>query len=203
VKEINLHTDNMTALKYVTKSGGTASALLQDLAVQIQDLCNLHTLKIRYHHVAGMKNTEADTLSRTRQPLYESLIPKTFFNHLRKRWGKRWKVDAFAASHNYQLPQYWSLMNDPRTTAIDAFQQNWSRDDLYMFPPWRLIPQVLRKIQQDKTKEVTLITPFWTSQFWFPMLLKMKQVSTPIIWETKQWNLIAWRLSTRSGKTWV
>lgn len=199
--EINLHTDNMTALKYVTKSGGTASTALQDLAVKIQDLCNLlHQLKIRYHHVAGVRNTEADRLSRSGQPMYESSIPRTFFNLLKKRWGRYWRIDAFAASHNHQLRQYWSLHHDPFAQQSDAFQQDWTSNDMYMFPPWKLIPQVLRKLQLDRTREVTLITPMWPTQFWFPMLLRMKQLSPPIVWQTNRWSLIGWHLSPRNGR---
>lgn len=110
VTEIQLYTDNTTALKYVIKSGGTASAILQDLDVQVQDLCNLHKLRVQYHHVAGIKNTKADQLSRLNQPLHKSSIPKAFFKHLKKRWGRKWQIDAFAAAHNHQLPRYWSLL---------------------------------------------------------------------------------------------
>jgi hypothetical protein len=39
-KQILIYSDNMTALKYVTKAGGTASFHLQDLAVKIQEICN-------------------------------------------------------------------------------------------------------------------------------------------------------------------
>lgn len=49
--------------------GGTASVLLQDLAIQIQDLRSQHQLNVCYHHVAGVKNTEADILSRVKQSL--------------------------------------------------------------------------------------------------------------------------------------
>jgi ribonuclease HI len=190
IKEISLHTDNITALKYVTKAGGTASESLQNLAVQIQDLCNEFSIKVQYQHIAGIRNTQADQLSRLHRPLYEATIPKQFFKMVKNQWGSRWKIDAFAAVHNHQLPQYWSLTKDPLSLEINAFHQSWRRNDLYMFPQWKLIPRVLRKIEADKTRDVTLITPFWTSQFWFPMLLRMNQLATPIIWETSQWNLI-------------
>ncbi|KAG0943812.1 hypothetical protein G6F29_011592 [Rhizopus arrhizus] len=40
---IKIFSDNMTALKYTTKSGGTASEVLQDLAIRIQELSQQHT----------------------------------------------------------------------------------------------------------------------------------------------------------------
>ncbi|KAG1035982.1 hypothetical protein G6F43_013135 [Rhizopus delemar] len=70
---IRVYTDNMTALKYTVKDGGTASALLQDLAVKIQDLCNFYHLDVQYQHIPGVENVKADQLSRqTSMPLYEA-----------------------------------------------------------------------------------------------------------------------------------
>ncbi|KAG1392100.1 hypothetical protein G6F60_012229 [Rhizopus arrhizus] len=77
---IKILSDNMTALKYVTKAGGTASFALQDLAVKIQDLCNLHHLTVQYQHIPGILNVTADQLSRSKKPLYESTIPKKMFH---------------------------------------------------------------------------------------------------------------------------
>ena len=55
--------DNMTAIKYTTKAGGTSSPFLQELAIQIQDITNQYQLQIQYQHIAGVKNIEADKLS--------------------------------------------------------------------------------------------------------------------------------------------
>ncbi|KAG1468015.1 hypothetical protein G6F56_004081 [Rhizopus delemar] len=38
---IKFLSDNRTAIKYVTKAGGTSSVLLQELAIKIQELCNI------------------------------------------------------------------------------------------------------------------------------------------------------------------
>jgi hypothetical protein len=61
---IKLFTNNMTALKYSSKSGGTASKVLQDLAVQIQEICNRYHLEVEYEHIPGRENIQADWLSR-------------------------------------------------------------------------------------------------------------------------------------------
>lgn len=86
---IKILSDNMTALKYVTKAGGTASFALQDLAVKIQDLCNLHHLTVQYQHIPGILNVTADQLSRSKKPLYESTIPKKMFQFIYKNGGKQ------------------------------------------------------------------------------------------------------------------
>ncbi|CEP11691.1 hypothetical protein [Parasitella parasitica] len=51
---MSVYTDNITALKYVTKARGTASSVLQDFAVKIQNLCNFHSLKVCFHYAAGV-----------------------------------------------------------------------------------------------------------------------------------------------------
>lgn len=108
---IKIFTDNTTSLKYTTKSGGTAS-FLQDLAVEIQDICNQAT----YEHVAGLENISADQLSRMKKSLYEQTIPRRMFQDIQQKWGPL-KIDAFAASHNNQLKKHWILRPDPLAHA--------------------------------------------------------------------------------------
>ncbi|KAG1253809.1 hypothetical protein G6F68_011153 [Rhizopus microsporus] len=196
---IKIYSDNRTALKYTTKSGGTTSVFLQELAVQIQELCNYHSIKVIYQHIPGVLNTQADKLSRVKQPFYESAIPKQMFNTIQQQWG-RLKIDAFAARHNYQLPIYWTLTSDPAAAAVDAMKQHWLKKGMYAYPPWKMIPQVLKLIKQQRLTRVVLVTPLWPSQFWFPMILNMKHLNPPIIWKVnKKWSLAAWLLSTTKG----
>ncbi|KAG0847967.1 hypothetical protein G6F17_012059 [Rhizopus arrhizus] len=101
---IRVYTDNMTALKYTVKDGGTASALLQDLAVKIQDLCNSYQLDVQYQHIPGVKNVKADQLSRqTSTPLYEASVPQHVFRRINQTMGPL-KIDAFAAHGNAFVP---------------------------------------------------------------------------------------------------
>lgn len=197
---IQIFSDNMTALKYTTKSGGTSSALLQELAIEIQNICNQYNLQVVYQHIPGVLNTAADALSRKKIPFHESTIPKKMFQVIETLWGKR-KVDAFAARHNYQLEEYWALQQDTKAAAVDAFQQDWRIKGLYLYPPWKLIPRVLKKIKEQKLKEVVLVTPMWPTQYWYPMILQMKHLTNPITWQlNRRWSLTAWRLSTTTGK---
>lgn len=200
---IKIFTDNTTALKYTTKYGGTACLQLQELAVMIQDLCNKYHLKVIYQHIQGIKNTSADRLSRKQVPLYEQTIPRKMFQMISKQWGLM-KIDAFAAAHNHQLKRYWSLHPDPMAEAQDALHQKWLKKGMYLNLPWKLIPQVLRQIKVQKLQQAVLVTPFWPSQFWFPMILKMKHLDNPIIMKTsKKFYLAAWILSTKKGASLV
>lgn len=91
---IKILTDNKTSIKYTTKEGGTASVHLQDYAAKVQDLCNLYHLDVIYQHIKGIDNVEAGKLSRTKKPIYESAIPRSFFQQIQEKWDTL-KIDIF------------------------------------------------------------------------------------------------------------
>jgi hypothetical protein len=68
---LQIYSDNTTALKYVNKAGETSSEILQELAIQIQAVCNSYNVRLTCHHIPGIQNTMADRLSRKKVPLYE------------------------------------------------------------------------------------------------------------------------------------
>lgn len=116
-----IYTDNTTALKYALKSGGTASVLLQELALDIQDIIIKHDLELSYKHIAaGVLNTAADSLSRIKKPLYEWKLPRRHFKKLESQWG-RMMIDAFASREKTRTRRFWSHLPDPEAEATDAF----------------------------------------------------------------------------------
>lgn len=76
---ILVYSDNKTAIKYASKFRGTASALLQQLALDIQEICNEYNITLRVQHIAGIKNTTADRLSRQKPPVHEWTLPDDGF----------------------------------------------------------------------------------------------------------------------------
>lgn len=82
--------------------------------------------------------------------VYERKLPRKYFEMIQQRWGRR-KIDAFAARHNRQLPIFWSLNPDPEAAATDAFRQQLPLRDLYIHPPWKLIPKALQMFNNQKS----------------------------------------------------
>ena len=117
---IRIFKDDMTALKYSTRSGCTASPLLQDLAVQIQEICNQFHLDVEYQHIPEVHNVQADA-QRYHPPVYETTLPRQTFQQINKRWGPL-KIDTFATKVNTRLARFWSVRPDPDALAQDAFQ---------------------------------------------------------------------------------
>lgn len=194
---IKILSDSMTALKYVKKSGGTASIKLQELAIEIQDLCNNYQLELDYHHIPGIQNTLAGKLSRKNPiPPYEKVLPFKWFNKIQKQWGPL-KIDAFAGRHNRRLKHFWSLFPDPEAKAVDAFRQTWPKKGIYLNPPWKFIPKVLHKLRTDKVKEAVLVTPLWPTQCWWPLIITLTKEPPILMKLTNRWTLAAWRLFPR------
>ena len=71
---------------------------------------------------------------------------------------------------------------------IDAFNIDWSDLKFYAFPLFSVIPGVLSKLKQDSGEGI-IVVPFWTTQVWYPFMLKML-VSTPILLSSRKWLLV-------------
>lgn len=121
-KHVLLYSDNWTAIKYVMKQGGTASPILQALALSIREILTNNQITLTCQYIPGMQNTTADDLSRKTISLYEHQLPLPWFQQIRKRW-KDLAIDAFAAHHNHLLPTYWTRYPDPGAAAVNAFEQ--------------------------------------------------------------------------------
>ena len=65
-----------------------------------------------------------------------------------------------------------SLNPDPQASAINAFAHKWDMF-VYIFPPFNLIPRILRKLTEDKTPKAIIIVPVWKVAAWYPKLTRM------------------------------
>ena len=70
------------------------------------------------------------------------------------------------------LPTYASWTPDPGATRSGAMTFDWSLLKGYAFPPFSLIPLVLKNISQDKG-DLDLVAPVWQAQPWWPALLNL------------------------------
>ena len=117
-------------------------------------------------------NVIADSLSRPNQILgSEWTLKAEVFQDLRKRWPV--SIDLFATSLNHQCCPYFSPFHDPNALGTDALLQNWNGWQSYAFPPWSLIPAVLKKLRSSSGVLLTIIAPYWPQRPWFPELLDL------------------------------
>ncbi len=129
----------------------------------------LNLCSLRATHVLGKLNLGADMLSRSNAPSDEwTLQPQT----VQEIWGifGRPEVDLFA-SEDTHCQTYFSKDRD-------ALAHDWPNLLLYTFPPITLIPQVIRRIREQKHR-LLLVAPLWRNQHWFA---KLSQLLTSAPW---------------------
>lgn len=167
---IQIQTDNTTAVSYINKMGGTQSRLCNRLTKDLILWCINRKIWVSATHIPGVDNT-SDGLSRKLNVNIEWSLNGNIFKQLCSKFGTPC-IDLFATRINKKLPTFMSLHPDPEAYAINAFAHRWD-SYAYIFPPFILIPRILRKIREDKTPKVLMIVPNWTVSLWYPKLIKM------------------------------
>ena len=126
---------------------------------------------IQAKHIAGKENVTANRMSRSHQDHSDWKLNPYVFNRINLFWGPL-QVDLFATRLSTQLLKYYSWKPQPIAEAVDTFLQDWTVVRGYTNPPYCLISRCLRKIVHEKA-QVVMITPMWTAQPWFPLILRM------------------------------
>ena len=169
-KHVKLFMDNSVAVSYLSKFGGRKEQL-NNLTRHIWFWCIDRNIKLSVFHLPGNCNTEADSMSRNLSVDMEWKLNTAVFKVIEDTYGPLF-MDLFASRLNHQLQTYTSFLPDPNAIAVDAFSLNWNLNINYAFPPFSLIAQVLKKLEQDQG-QLVLIAPLWTTQPWFTKLLQM------------------------------
>jgi len=169
---ILLRMDNVTAIAFLNRMGGTHSQELSDLAVIIWQWCLEREIIIHAEHLPGKDNIRADWESRHVRDSSDWMLERDIFLQLEARLGP-FSIDLFASRTNTQLPMYCSWRPDPAALAVDALSLPWGNHQahMYMFPPFALITRCLEKVRLEQARAV-LVAPVWHNQLWYPYLLK-------------------------------
>ena len=169
---VALYADNTTALAYLRHQGGTRSVTLNQMAQDLLCWAEANSITLLPQFIMGRNNVLADALSRPHQILgSEWTLKLSVFNQLRSRWPVM--IDLFATSLNHRCTPYFSPFHDPNSIGTDALLQRWDGWQAYAFPPYALIPAVLKKIRSSSGVLLTIIAPYWPQRPWFPELLEL------------------------------
>ncbi|MEW8542136.1 MAG: reverse transcriptase domain-containing protein [Candidatus Thiodiazotropha sp.] len=167
---IRVNMDNTTSCSYISHFGGKKPKL-NTLATEIWSWARQRNVWISSAFVQGIKNVEADELSRSFNDDIEWSLDDEVFEMIQTHFPDI-NIDLFASRLNFKLPQYVSFRADPKAIAIDAFSLQWSNFYGYVFAPFSLTGRILRKVQEDQA-DLLLIAPVWPTQQWFPTLLRL------------------------------
>ena len=169
---VAVFTDNSTAISYLRNQGGTHSSFLNSIAQRTLRWAEDLSVVISPQFIMGKHNVLADALSRPNQILgSEWTLKQEVFGDLCRRWPV--SIDLFATSQNHRCSIYFSPYHDHNALGTDALLQNWNGWQAYAFPPWSLIPAVLKKLRSSSGVLLTIIAPYWPQRPWFPDLLDL------------------------------
>ena len=167
-RSINWEMDNQAVPSITSK--GSRKPHLQQLAVNIFNLCKAHDIKLNIYWVPREQNTVADELSKFVD--YDDWkTTRHLFNYLNQKWGP-FTVDRFASHKNAQTARYNSLFWNPRCEAVDAFTQDWSGENNWLVPPIFLAATTINHARACKAAG-TLVVPLWESPPFWPMVRSM------------------------------
>ena len=103
MKAVHFQTDNITALLYLMKMGGTGNQMLLKLSKEIWQYLLKHQIIITAEYLPSCLNVEADWQSRnSRDPSEWKLFPKVFQQVCQRRGMP--VIDLFASRLSSQLP---------------------------------------------------------------------------------------------------
>ena len=170
--------NNVTAVSYLRREGGTWSPALNTIAQEILRWAESLRIRLAPQFIPGIRNVRADSLSRPHQlPSSEWSLNMDVFRSLTRQWPVM--IDLFATSNNHRCSIYFSPYRDPLSAGTDALLQSWDGLLAYAFPPWSILPHVLAKLRVSHRTLLTLIAPYWPQRPWFVNLLQLS-VAPPV-----------------------
>ena len=171
-KSVLIQTDNTTVVSHLNRGSGCRS-VTQHLVIRSLLLwCHARQITVTARHLPGRYNQLADLLSRRDQVIAtEWTLHPSIMLSIIQTWEQP-NLDLFATRWNKQLPVFMSPVLDPTAVAVDAMSQSWTGLTAYAFPPFKLIPSVLNKIQVEPCV-IYLVAPCWPRQHHFPLLMDL------------------------------
>ena len=169
-----VHIDNTTAVAYIRKEGGTCSHLLTRDTRKLLLWCDQNKVTLVPVHISGVRNVQADRLSRAGQLLSsEWSLTSSEFAKIQAHYGTP-TLDLFAMAQNRVVPRFFSPVPHPEALAVDALSRDWPRDELlYAFPPTVLVQALLQKLRQEPGLTLILVASTAPTKPWYADLQDM------------------------------
>ena len=163
-----VHLDNTTAVAYIRKEGGTCSHLLTRDARTLLLWCDRNKVTLVPVHISGVRNVQADRLSRAGQLLSsEWSLSSSEFQRIQVHFGVP-ALDLFATAENRVVPDFFSPVPHPEALAVDALSRDWPRGVLlYAFPPTALVQALLQKLRQEPGLRLILVASTSPTKPWY------------------------------------
>ncbi|XP_044005613.1 uncharacterized protein LOC122850548 [Aphidius gifuensis] len=138
---------------YVNKMGGIRFPHLNKITKELWDWCESRKIWVFAEYIPSKENTEADTESRITNLDTEWELNDKNYKTIVDKFGKP-EIDLFATRCNKKCNKFCSWQRDPEALVINAFTMNWEKYFWYAFPPFALIPRIMKKIREEGSSGV-------------------------------------------------
>lgn len=167
---VKWYTDNRAVATIVEV--GSMRRDLQEIAINIFQLCIRNNISIDIQWVPREQNVRADYISRLIDP-DDWQITEEFFHELEDLWGPH-TVDCLANYYNCKIKRYFSRFWNPNTSGVDFFVQKLNNENCLVVPPVSIISRVLHYLRNQRAK-ATVVVPLWPSANYWPLVVSKYQ----------------------------
>ena len=174
---VHLSLDNMTAVSFINRQGGTRSRPLCLEAMALWQTVLARNGWVRASWVPRDDNQLSDLLSKTALQTWDFSLDQEVAESLWTRWFVP-VVDVFASRDCHLVPAYYTWYPDNMAMARDAFSVRVWPNKVFCFPPVPLISLTLDKIRSDQITAI-LVVPGWRQALWWDMMSDM-MVGEPV-----------------------
>ncbi len=166
-----------SVVSYINHQGCLVSKRLCTLANNLLVWAQNNLRSLKAMHVPGKMNQGADILSRKNVSSEEWTLHPLAVQIIWEVFGRAW-VDLFASKDNSHCPIFF-------TKSTDALAHEWPSLPLYAFPPVVLLPQVLRRVREQRHKLIVR-APLWRNKPWVSELFQLLKAALwpiPLRWD--------------------
>jgi len=161
-KNLKWYTDNQNCVRII--QSGSMKEPLQILAFSI---CNQNGISLETQWIPRAENSKADYFSKMIDHEDWGVSDELFY-FIDSLWGHH-TIDRFASPLNNKTSRFNSLFWCPNSEAVDAFTQNWSKENNWLVPPIFLVVRAIKHLVFHKAVG-TLIVPRWDSSHFWPCI---------------------------------
>lgn len=162
---IQINTDNQNASRILTI--GSTKTDLHQLSLDIFHLTTKNDIILSPKWIPREENELADYLTHVNDSDNWS-VNHSCFQFISRHFGP-FTIDRFADNNNSKLKRFNSKFYCPGTENVNAFTEDWSKDNNWLCPPISLVGSTIKHLKLCKASG-TLLVPVWRSAYFWPIL---------------------------------